>query len=150
MEAARTAPALVSIGSASRQTHFERIGGTEPITRLVERFYDRMDSLPEARVIRSLHPADLTHVKLVLVAFLIEWMGGPKDYSAQRGHPRLRMRHMGFPVDAAARDAWMQCMRLAMEETIEDTGLRQQLEQAFFKTADFIRNQQESHHDHHR
>ncbi len=150
MEAARSGPALVSIGSASRQTHFERIGGVEPITQLVERFYARMDTLPEASAIRVLHPADLGPVKEVLVSFLVEWMGGPKNYSAQRGHPRLRMRHMGFPVDAAARDAWMQCMRLAMEETIEDTGLRQQLEQAFFKTADFIRNQQESHHDHHR
>ncbi len=150
MEAGRSGPALVSIGAASRETHFSRIGGVEPITRLVERFYAHMDSLPEAGVIRALHPADLGPVKEVLVSFLVEWMGGAKDYSAQRGHPRLRMRHMGFPVDAAARDAWMQCMRLAMEETVADAELRNQLEQAFFKTADFIRNQKESHHDHHR
>lgn len=150
MDATQLPAGLVAIGNAPRATHFERIGGVELISRLVERFYQHMDSLPEARTIRALHPLDLGPVKQVLVSFLVEWMGGEKVYSAEHGHPRLRMRHMNFPVDSAARDAWMGCMRQALADTVEDADLRTQLEQAFFKTADFLRNQQESHHDHHR
>lgn len=150
MDATPLPAGLVAIAKGARKTHFEQIGGVDAITRLVERFYLHMDALPEAREIRALHPADLGPVKDVLVSFLVEWMGGAKQYSAERGHPRLRMRHMAFPIDAAARDAWMLCMRQALADTVADSGLKTQLEQAFFKTADFIRNQQESHHEHHR
>lgn len=120
--------------------HFETIGGEEPITRLVDRFYFYMETLPEAEVIRALHEPDLTHTKQVLVKFLVEWLGGPKVYSVERGHPRLRQKHLAFPVDATARDAWMLCMKRAMADVVTDAKLQQQLEQAFFKTADFIRN----------
>jgi hemoglobin len=126
--------------------HFEAIGGEEPIVRLVERFYFYMDTLPEAADIRALHEPDLGHTKQVLVKFLMEWLGGPKVYSAERGHPRLRQKHMTFPVGEAARDAWMLCMRHAMEDVVTDAALRQKLDQAFFKTADFIRNDRGSNH----
>lgn len=133
----------------ARLTHYARIGGRERIERLVERFYHHMDTLPEAAAIRAMHPPGLAPVKEVLVRFLVEWMGGEKAYSAERGHPRLRMRHQGFPVDAAARDAWMRCMRAALADVVDDAGLREQLDHAFFKTADFLRNAQEPHHDQH-
>jgi hemoglobin len=76
------------------------------------------------------------------VKFLTEWLGGPKIYSAERGHPSLRKKHMNFPIGEAERDAWILCMRHAMEDIVTDATLRQQLEQSFFKTADFIRNNQ--------
>ena len=129
-----------------RNPHFDAIGGEEPITRLVERFYFHMDTLPEAAAIRAMHEADLTHTKSVLVKFLTEWLGGPKVYSAERGHPRLRQKHITFPIGEAERDAWMLCMRRAMEDVVANATLRQQLEQAFFKTADFIRNDKGSNH----
>lgn len=122
--------------------HFAQIGGVDGITRLVERFYFHMNSQPQAMAIRAMHAADLTETKAVLVLFLTEWLGGPRVYSSQRGHPRLRQRHAMFGIGAAERDAWMLCMRLAMQDEITQPVLRQQLEQAFFKTADFIRNQQ--------
>jgi hemoglobin len=75
---------------------FERIGGALTIDRLVEGFYRRMDVLPEAKGIRAMHAADLEPTKNVLKRYLCEWMGGPKLYSAEKGHPRLRQRHMGF------------------------------------------------------
>ncbi|PLK47486.1 group II truncated hemoglobin [Uliginosibacterium sp. TH139] len=137
----------VAVTGNARATHFERIGGAEPIALLAERFYHHMDTQPEAAAIRAMHPADLTPVRKVLELFLVEWMGGSKDYSAMRGHPRLRMRHMEFPLGVAARDAWMNCMRAALNEVVTDAELKTQLEAAFFKTADFIRNQQENHHD---
>ena len=87
-----------------------------------------------------MHEVDLSRTKEVLVKFLIEWLGGPKVYSAERGHARLRQKHISFPIGEAERDAWMLCMRHAIEDVVANVTLRQQLEQAFFKTADFIRN----------
>ena len=133
-------PGLKPLQQIMSNPHFQMIGGEEPIARLVERFYFYMNSLPEAAVIRAMHEPDLTHTKEVLRKFLIEWLGGPKVYSAERGHPRLRQKHISFPIGEAERDAWMMCMRHAMEDVVTDATLKQQMEQAFFKTADFIRN----------
>ena len=127
----------------SESTHFVAIGGQTVITELVERFYHHMDTLPEARQIRALHPADLGSVKDVFARFLVEWMGGPAVYSSERGHPRLRRRHLPFPIAALERDAWMSCMRLALAEVVPSAPLRSELEAAFYKTADFMRNQEQ-------
>ncbi|GAA5171963.1 group II truncated hemoglobin [Viridibacterium curvum] len=146
------APIVASAPSTDNPAnpHFTRIGGVPVIAQLVERFYFHMDTLPEAARIRAMHPPNLGPVKQVLVGFLTEWMGGPQAYSVERGHPRLRRKHLPFPIGAAERDAWMLCMRTALQETVQDTALIAQLEQAFFKTADFIRNDEDHHHDHHR
>ncbi|OIR17838.1 group 2 truncated hemoglobin YjbI [mine drainage metagenome] len=120
--------------------HFESIGGEAQIIKLVDRFYQYMDTLPEASHIRAMHETDLSHTRQVLVKFLMEWLGGPKVYSAERGHPRLRQKHLHFSIGEAERDAWMLCMQRAMEDVVTDATLRRQLQQAFFKTADFIRN----------
>jgi hemoglobin len=71
--------------------------------------------LPEATIIRAMHAPDLGPVKSVLKRYLSEWTGGPKLYSPEKGHPRLRQRHMGFSIGNAERDAWLLCMRGAME-----------------------------------
>ncbi|SDC75464.1 group II truncated hemoglobin [Paraburkholderia lycopersici] len=120
--------------------HFESIGGEPAVTRIVDAFYRQMDARPEARVIRAMHGPDLAPVKAVLVRYLCEWLGGPKHYSAERGHPRLRMRHAAFPIGAAERDAWLDCMRAALDETRTDAALRDMLMQAFFRIADWMRN----------
>ena len=60
---------------------FERLGGTVTIDRLVESFYRRMDTLPDAAIIRAMHPSDLESTKQVLKRYLTEWTGGPKLYS---------------------------------------------------------------------
>ena len=80
---------------------FERIGGAVVVDRLVEAFYLRMDSLPEANGIRAMHAPDLGPVKSVLKRYLSEWTGGPKLYSPEKGHPRLRQRHIEFPIGNA-------------------------------------------------
>lgn len=120
---------------------FERIGGAPTIDRLVEVFYARMDSLPEARTIRALHSADLGPVKEVLKRYLGEWLGGQPLYSAERGHPRLRQRHLGFPIGAAERDAWLLCMRGALDETISDGDEREAIYERLADLADWLRNQ---------
>ena len=126
---------------------FERIGGTVTIDRLVESFYQRMDTLPEARGIRAMHRDDLASTKQVLKRYLTEWTGGPKLYSPEKGHPRLRQRHMGFSIGSAERDAWLLCMRGALEETVTDEAARQELDAALTKLADWMRNQAGNPHD---
>jgi hemoglobin len=123
--------------------HWARVGGRAAVVRLVDAFYRAMDTRPEAATLRALHEPDLSHTQAVLVQYLCEWMGGPKDYSGQRGNPMLRRRHQPFAIDAAARDAWMGCMRQALAECIDDEGLRAELDAAFWKIADFIRNTEE-------
>lgn len=120
---------------------FERIGGTPTIDRLVEEFYRRMDALDEARPARDLHPADLTSTKDVLKRYLTEWSGGPKLYTPEKGHPRLRRRHIGFRIGDRERDAWLLCMRGALDATVADATARQDLDTALSGLADWMRNQ---------
>jgi hemoglobin len=126
---------------------FERIGGAVIIDRLVEAFYARMDTLPEAKTIRDMHDRDLGPVKNVLKRYLCEWTGGPKLYSAEKGHPRLRQRHFGFAIGAPERDAWMLCMGGALDEVVKDVEARQELHARFSKLADWMRNQADNPHD---
>jgi hemoglobin len=134
------APALPIAHAAPANRHFERLGGEAVITRLVDAFYRAMDTRPDAQTIRAMHEPDLRATKAVLVAYLGEWMGGPKAYSASRGAPMLRRRHQPFDIDNAARDAWMACMRQALDEVCPDAALKAELDAAFFKIADFIKN----------
>jgi hemoglobin len=119
---------------------FARIGGATTIDRLVEEFYHRMDALDDARHIRGMHPADLTGIKHTLKNYLTEWTGGPKLYSPEKGHPRLRQRHMGFAIGDAERDAWLTCMRGALDVTVADDAARRDLDAALTGLADWMRN----------
>lgn len=120
--------------------HYLRLGGHDAVVRLVDAFYRAMDTREDARTIRAMHEPDLAATKRVLVDYLSEWMGGPKRYTPSRGAPMLRRRHHPFDIDEAARDAWMACMRQALAEACEDAALRADLDAAFWKVADFIRN----------
>lgn len=126
---------------------FERLGGAVVIDRLVEAFYARMDALPEAQGIRAMHADDLEGTKRVLKRYLTEWTGGPKLYSSERGHPRLRQRHMGFPIGGAERDAWLLCMRGALDETVAEAAARDEIYGAMAKLADWMRNTAGNPHD---
>lgn len=122
-------------------THFERLGGSEAIRSLVDRFYDLMDSDPDYYEIRKLHPADLTESRNKLAWFLNGWTGGPPDYTDRFGPPFLRRRHLPFAIGERERDQWMACMTQALDSAGVEPGLRQELTAAFYKTADFMRNQ---------
>jgi hemoglobin len=122
------------------KTPFEIIGGQATVDRLVERFYQRMDTLPEARGIRALHAPDLGPMIIVLKKYLGEWLGGPKHYSAERGHPMLRARHLPFAIGMAERDAWLLCMNGALDETITDEAARSGIRDSMTRLADWMRN----------
>ena len=119
---------------------YERLGGAEAIRRLVRRFYELMDQLPGARSVRELHPQDLARSEDSLFKFLSGWFGGPPLYVQERGHPRLRMRHMPFQIAQAERDGWMTCMHQALREQIADDALRRGVEQAFADMATHMIN----------
>src|SRR5699024_408670 len=96
-----------------RLSFYEAVGGHETFARLVDRFYEGVADDPE---LRPMYPEeDLTGAKHRLCTFLEQYWGGPKTYGAERGHPRLRMRHAVFPVSPSARDAWLRHMRTALD-----------------------------------
>ncbi|MEO1767077.1 group II truncated hemoglobin [Thiobacter aerophilum] len=122
---------------------YERIGGDAGLRRLVTRFYTLMDTLPEAYAARKLHPADLSGSAEKLFDFLSGWLGGPPRYLEKHGHPMLRRRHLPYAIGPQARDEWLLCMRLALEETVADVSLRRALEMRFAELAEHLRNQGE-------
>lgn len=121
-------------------TLYEALGGEAGIEQLVERFYHHMDSRPDAAAIRAMHPPDLTESRRRLWMFLVGWSGGPQIYVQERGHPRLRARHLPFPVDEAARDAWLSCFVAAMDDCRVEGELRTVLFGAIARLADHMRN----------
>lgn len=125
----------------AKQTPYQRLGGERAVRELVHRFYELMDHLPEAYGIRKLHPESLAGAEEKLYMYLTGWLGGPQLYVEKFGHPRLRARHMPFPIGAAERDQWMLCMRQAMAEKIDDAPLRAALDKALTDLAEFMRNQ---------
>ena len=123
------------------QTPYDVVGGDAGVRRLVDRFYDLMDELPEAYAIRKLHPEDLSGSRDKLYWFLSGWLGGPQHYVERFGHPFLRARHSPFSIGATERDQWLMCMRQAVDEQIHPGPFRDKLWEAVAGLADHMRNQ---------
>jgi hemoglobin len=121
-------------------TPYQRIGGDAAIRKLVDRFYELMDELPEAYAARKIHPADLTESGNKLFDFLSGWLGGPQRYIEKHGHPMLRRRHLPYAIGPEERDQWLLCMRMALEETVADEPLREALYWQFFQLGEHMRN----------
>jgi len=119
---------------------YERIGSEEGLWKLVNTFYENMETLPEAKTIRGLHPKDLRSAREKLIIFLSGWLGGPDRYIAAFGHPRLRARHLPFPIGEVERDQWLMCMCKALDEIPIDNAFREQLIMAFSQTAGHVMN----------
>lgn len=122
-------------------THYSRLGGEEMVRKLVNRFYDLMDEDPDYYGIRKLHQPDLGEAREKLFMFLSGWLGGPQLFVEKFGHPMLRRRHMPFAIGESERDQWMACMTAAMRAEEISDALQSELTAAFWKTADFMRNQ---------
>lgn len=119
---------------------YEDIGGETRIRLLVERFYHHMDALPEVRGVRAMHPADLSGSCEKLYEFMSGWLGGPPLYAQKHGQPRLRTGHRPFAIGDNERDQWLLCMRRALDEVVEDSGLRERLYANLAKIAHHISN----------
>ncbi|HTK65652.1 MAG TPA: globin [Pseudonocardia sp.] len=104
---------------------YAEVGGAATFDKIVSRFYAEVAVDP---VLRPLYPEeDLGPAEDRLRLFLEQYWGGPRTYSDQRGHPRLRMRHAPFKVGPIERDSWLRCMRIAVDEAGLDEAHRAML-----------------------
>jgi hemoglobin len=117
---------------------YERVGGAPWFAALTERFYGAVATDP---VLRSLYPDDLGPPREHLCGFLIQYWGGPDDYSRDRGHPRLRMRHFSFAIGEAERDAWLARMADAVRAGGLDAADEEEMLQYFASAAAHLVNQ---------
>jgi hemoglobin len=107
------------------QSFYDEVGGAPVFDKIVSRFYEEV---AEDEVLRPLYPdEDLGAAEVRLRMFLEQYWGGPRTYSDQRGHPRLRMRHAPFKIGPIERDAWLRCMRIGVDEAGLDDEHRAQL-----------------------
>lgn len=130
------------IATEIQTTPYQLLGGSEAaVRRLVDRFYDLMDSAPEARALRAMHAGDLGPMRDQLTRFLSGWLGGPALYARRnRGSVCITAAHRPLPIDAAARDQWMWCMRRAMDETGAPDEFRRMIDAPLARVAEFLRN----------
>ena len=122
---------------------FHRMGKEAGIRALVKTFYDTMEQTEPAltrthALDRDGHIPDAFRNRFGM--FLIGWLGGPQEYIERYGHPRLRARHSAVRVDEAMRDAWLRCMKAALDAHGVTGGVRTYLDQRFAEVADFLRN----------
>lgn len=110
---------------------YVRLGHEEGVRALVDRFYEFMDTLPEAQSIRAMHADDLEPVSEKLAVFLVGWMGGPQRYREIFGRIVIPAAHEPYPIGTAEADAWLLCMRRALESTRVDPELLEMLMDAF-------------------
>ncbi len=123
--------------SVPQRTVFERLGGPEPFWRIARAFYARIDRHAE---LRPMFPEDLEEPIRNQAEFLIQYFGGPGDYSKRKGHPRLRMRHMQFRIGVAERNWWMQTMVGALEDAAIPEPERSEMVKYFEHAATFLIN----------
>jgi hemoglobin len=124
----------------AEQTLYERVGGMPFFVELVDRFYD---GVAEDPVLLRLYPDpdDLGPARERLTLFLAQYWGGPTTYSEQRGHPRLRMRHLPFPIGPLERDRWLLHMRAAIDATTTDPEVAEALHRYVTMAAQAMQNQ---------
>ncbi|CAM3599663.1 group II truncated hemoglobin [Polynucleobacter brandtiae] len=120
---------------------YEQVGGSEKIDALVDRFYDLMDLEESLAHLRAMHSQNLSGSREKLKCFLSGWLGGPDIYSPKHGHPMLRARHLPFQIGLQERNQWLACMYQAIKDCGIEGSLAAHLEESFFKTADWMRNQ---------
>src|ERR1041385_7067356 len=112
--------------------------GEDGFKRLVAAFYRRVT---EDAVLSAIYPKeDLAGAERRLCMFLIQYFGGPEQYNAERGHPRLRMRHMPFQIGQTERDSWIAAMLGALDEAAIPEPAYTQMREYFENAATFLMN----------
>jgi hemoglobin len=125
------------MSSIDTDTIYEAIGGAETFWRIVENFYNAVHA---DKPLYAIYPQDLEESKRTLALFLIQYFGGPRDYSDERGHPRMRMRHAPFAIGQAERDGWMHHMTNAVKAEELPPEIEAAMLQYFDRTATFMMN----------
>lgn len=125
--------------TSAEKTLYERVGGEKFFVALVDRFYA---GVVADQVLWPLYPdqSDLEGAKRRLMLFLVQYWGGPMTYMDERGHPKLRLRHMPYLIGPKERDHWLSHMARALDETTDNDALRQELMSYFTSAAEHLRN----------
>ena len=97
-------------------TVYDLIGGEQGVRALTRRFYALMDTLPEAKAARAIHPGSLAESEEKLFEFMTGWLGGPPLFVERRGPPMLRARHLHAPIGPDEIEGWLACFRQAWAE----------------------------------
>lgn len=124
-------------------TPYQAIGGENTVRQLANRFYDIMENDPVAAELLAIHPQPLDRIRHVFFLYLTMWLGGPNQYEQERGHPRLRARHLPYTVTPKLKAQWMYCMRKAMYECVNDMNIADQLLKALDQLADHMVNRED-------
>jgi hemoglobin len=119
---------------------YQLIGGEATARAISKRFYDIMESDPQAKELFAIHKNDMSIIREKFFEFLSGWLGGPALFEQKYGHPRLRARHLPFPVTEQLRDQWMYCMNKALDENIDNKVIRRQISAAFSQLATHMIN----------
>lgn len=119
-----------------------RIGGEVVIRAMVKRFYELMDTLPEAKACREIHGPSLVESERSLFEYLSFWLGGPDDFVKRRGQPMLRARHLHAPIGIAERDGWVLCFVTSWHEHVKDKELTEMILPQVVRLADHMRNKE--------
>lgn len=119
-------------------TPFVEIGGEPGVRALAENFYDVIEE--GSPLLRNMLPANTANTRQKFYMYLTGWLGGPPVYEEKYGHPRLRMRHLPFPIGDTEAAEWMRCMREAMGRVEIDEPLRTFLDEGFGPLADHMKN----------
>jgi hemoglobin len=127
----------------TERTLYDRVGGMAYFERLVDRFYEGVES---DTVLLAVYPdhQDFAGARHRLTLFLAQYWGGPTTYDAERGHPRLRMRHAPFAISTLERDHWLVRMRAAIDESDAPEDARAELHAYMTMAADAMRNREDA------
>ena len=124
------------------QTPYQLLGGEPGVRRLTAAFYDAMNEMPEAAMVRAMHKEDLSEIKEKLFEFLSGWFGGPPLYLQKHGTVCMTHPHAPYAIGPAARDQWLLCMKEALRRIDASPELCAMLEQPMFRIADAVRNRE--------
>jgi hemoglobin len=117
-------------------TYYEKIGD-ENLKKLIHDFYQGIRNDP---ILKPMYKNDFEAAEERLYLFLIQYLGGPDLYNQKRGHPRLKMRHVLFPINEEVKQHWLNNMKNALEESQIEKNDKEYLWNYFRQTADFLKN----------
>lgn len=122
------------------RTPYELLRGEAAVRQLVERFYDLMDSAPQAAPLRAMHAPNLAPMRAKLGDFLCGWLGGPPLYQQRADAKCMGSAHAPFAISTAIRDQWLWCMNQALSDCAVSAEVRAMLEPAFARMCEAMRN----------
>jgi len=126
-------------GYGIKDNSYKTAGGIEGLIKLVDTFYHYVDTLPDAKIIRKMYPKDLTISKQKLAYFLSGWLGGPRLYQQHYGSISIPGIHSHMKIATTERDAWLFCMKKAVDEQAFPDSFKTYLLEQLFIPAERIR-----------